>query len=267
MKFSIVIPAMNEEKRIGKTLQEIGDFVLTLRRKPVDGLTEKNFEVIVVVNNSTDGTLNVVKKFQQSYPAIVPLNIPYYTGKGGAVIIGFQKARGKFIALMDSDGSAKFTELLKVYRTIAEHPETDIAIASRYIKGGKILMQPLSRTLFSRAFNLAIRILFGIQYSDTQCGYKVFRKPAAKDLLAQVTAKRWTFDLNILLLAKYLGYTVKEVPVTWSFTPGSTLNTTSAFIMVSKELISLKAVDLQLMLNSLTGKLYRAKAGPQVLEK
>ena len=117
---------------------------------------------------------------------------------------------------------------------------------------------PLKRTIFSRLFNtLGVRILFGLNYRDTQCGLKLFRTSVAKELATKIVSVKWTFDLNLLLLAKYMGLKITEVPTTWIYKDGSTLNASKALISVSKEIMVLKWLEMQTTINRFTSFIAR----------
>lgn len=234
MKFSIVIPAKNEEKRLPATLASLCRFI-----KKESGLYPDQVEVIVVVNNTTDETYQIVKIFQKHFGFIRAYNIPEAIGKGGAIKYGFEKAEGDFIAFMDADGSSSPYELFKLYKSLKTSEKAQIAIADRYTKEATIIGNiPLRRKLFSKGFRLAYHILFGIKYNDTQCGLKVFRKEAGKYLMANNDVAGWTFDLNVLMMAKLLELKVITVPTVWEYKNESTLNVKKAFRTVPVELFN-----------------------------
>lgn len=245
MEFSIVIPSKDEAKRIPKLLEEIG------REFTPDNSQNPKTEVIVVINNTTDNSIEVVEKFQKKYPFINYINIPEYIGKGGAVTLGFKKARGEYVAFIDADSSSSAAELKRFYNQISKDKYWDGIIPNRYCKQAQIVGGiPLSRRFFSRAFNFIVRNAFGVNYKDTQCGLKIFKKEVAKDLAKRISTIGWTFDLNLLLLAKYLNYNIKEIPTVWEYKEGSKLNTFKALQSVTKELLKLKALEINLVISN-----------------
>jgi glycosyltransferase involved in cell wall biosynthesis len=265
MKLSIIVPAKDEEKRIGETLERLGSFIT----HPSRGFDRKEVEIIVVVNNTTDGTISVVKKFQKKYPFISYVNIPFYTGKGGAVALGFQLAKGDYVAFADADGSSSPREIFRVYRALVKNPDADGAIANRYMCTSKIYGElPRSRRVWSRFFNTVVRVMFSLKYKDTQCGLKVFKKDVAKSLSTRVSTVGWTFDLNLLLLSKYLNYTIIEVPTLWTYKTGSTVNVRKSMFNVARELIQLKVLEMKLLVGGMVERTFRtvpARDGSKLL--
>lgn len=232
MKLSIIIPAKNEEKRLPATLAALCRYI-----KKNSGLYPSEVEIIVIVNNSTDETYQIVKIFQRHFGFIRAYNIHEAIGKGGAIKLGFEKAEGDFIAYMDADGASSPFELFRLYKQLEQTPDAQIAIADRYSKGSTILGNtPLYRKLFSKGFRFAYHMMFGLRYNDTQCGLKVFRKEAGKYLMDNNDVAGWTFDLNILMMAKILGLKVLSIPTVWEYKKDSTLNARKAFKSVPVEL-------------------------------
>ena len=248
---SLVIPAYNEEKRIGETLRRVGTYFSTISsyRRLMMPLP---VEVIVVINNTTDHTQDIVNHYAEKYPFISSINIAAKTNKGGAVAIGFEHAQGEYVAFIDADGSSSPREIMKLYESLVTK-NADVAIANRYNSHSLISgNMPLARTIFSRLFNFfGVRLLFGLPYTDTQCGLKLFKADVAKTLASKFVSTGWTFDLNLILLAKHLGYKVVEVPTVWIYRPGSTLRPGIAILMVTRELLNLKWLETQYMINKL----------------
>ena len=167
MKLSVVIPAKNEEKRIREFLLEI---CLELDNNNLS----QSSEILIIVNNSNDNTIEVIKGVQTQYPNVSYLDVPHAIGKGGAVALGFKKARGEYIAFIDADGSSSAKELMNLFKLLSSEDRLDLVIASRYFPGSRIIGElPWSRKLYSRIINLITRVVFGLTYFDTQCGLKV----------------------------------------------------------------------------------------------
>jgi len=213
MLLSIVIPAYNEEKRIGASLQEIQSFL------------PKHFEqteVIVVNDGSSDKTSQVVTSFvrESGTHRLLLVELPQNSGKGAAVKAGVERATGDFILFMDADLSTPLTEISKVLAPL--QAGKDIVIGSRAVKTSNILeRQPFYRESMGKMFNLLVRLLVIDGISDTQCGFKAFRRDAAKEIFNCLETMRFGFDVEVLLWAKVLGYTVEEVGVTWINSPHS----------------------------------------------
>jgi len=231
MELSIVIPAHNEEKRIAPTLESYLQYF--------SKIFDKKFEIIVVLNGCTDNTLGVVKKFTK-WKQLRYLDIKKAIGKGGAVIEGFKIAKGKLIGFVDADGS---TDVSAFYDLVKKINGYDAIIASRWLKQSIVEpKQPLTRRIASRIFNLLVRILFGLNLHDTQCGAKLFKKQAIKDVLPLLGLTRWAFDVDLLYQLKRKGYKILEIPTVWRDKAGSKLN-------LKKTSLQMFLAILQLRLN------------------
>ena len=229
---SIIIPARNEAKRISGTLLDIDQY-----------LKEQGFayEIIVVANDCTDNTLQVVddlKKTEIKHLVVLDLGIGF-PGKGFAVQEGTKYASGKFIMFMDADNSTKINEIEKFLPYLEKGFE--IVIGSRHIKGSNIIVkQPIHRRFFGRAANLLIQALLLPGVSDTQCGFKVFSHNAAKKIFGLLTVGGWLFDTEVLTLAKLLKYKIKQVPVAWHDVGESKLKAAKTTAEVLKALYGIK---------------------------
>ena len=231
MRFSIIIPAHNEERRISKTLEEYGKFF--------SGKLKKEFEIIVVLNACSDNTLGIVKKFQKKYSQIKYLEFRQ-AGKGFAITGGFKTAKGDLIGFVDADGSTSAEEY---YRLIERICNADGIIASRYIKGAVVSpKQSLQRIIVSRIFNFMIRALFLMNYKDTQCGAKIFRKEAVRKILPALGITHWAFDVDLLYQMKRNGFKVKEVSTIWKDREYSKLNFLKAGPNMALSIIRLRLI-------------------------
>lgn len=210
---SVVIPAFNEEARIGRSLERVCAF---LARQPWES------EVLVVDNASTDGTRAVVEAFAQTSPAVVLL-CEARRGKGAAVRTGMLAARGEYALFSDADLSTPIEEAGQLLEALPEG--YDVAIASRALAASRLpVRQPWRRELMGRLFNQVVRALAVPAIADTQCGFKLFRREVARELFGRQTIAGWAFDVEILFLARRLGYRVAELPVTWANSPQSKVN-------------------------------------------
>lgn len=210
---SIIIPAYNEEKRIRKTLKDYIKFFNN---------TGDSFEIYMINDASEDQTLEIVKKLAEEYPQIKYKNITNHLGKGGAIIEGFKVANGDLISYADADGSTSPNTLYDLIKQLGDY---DVIMGSRWMKGSKILTpQSLSRRIASRGFNLFIRLVLNLQYTDTQCAGKVFRKEVIDSTLPNFTVTNFAFDACLLYEIKKKGFKIKEVPIAWQDHKDSTLN-------------------------------------------
>jgi len=206
---SIIIPAHNEEQRLPASLEAILDF---LHSQPYEA------EVLVVENGSQDATYGIACDFAARHDKVHALHEPR-AGKGLAVRRGMLKATGEYRFICDADLSMPIAEVNRFLPPQA--PAYDIAIASREVPGAVRYGEPAYRHFIGRTFNLLVRwiALPGIQ--DTQCGFKSFRAPVAKDLFRIQTLDGWTFDVEVLYIAQKRGYRIIEVPIPWYYNPGS----------------------------------------------
>ena len=230
MKLSIVVPAHNEEKRIGRMLDAYLPYFCGRYRDDV--------EFIVVINGTTDATEKVVSGYCETNRCIRVLVDPNEIGKGGAVIQGCAAAEGELIGYTDADGATPPEAFEALVQQAASFP---VVIASRWLPGAVLdPPQPPARRVASRIFNLLTRILFGLRLTDTQCGAKVMRREVAKQICPQITTFRWVFDVDLLLQAKRAGYGIKEVPTVWHHQPGSKMAIGASSVKVLAALIRLR---------------------------
>ena len=177
-------------------------------------------------------------QFASSCSQVKVIDIPEPVGKGAAVLEGFRQANGKYIAFTDADGATRPESLM---RLIEQLKDVDIVIGSRWLPASQVIKkQPFVRRIFSRLFNLSVRTLFQLPYRDTQCGAKAFLAAPAKVLSKVVKESNWTFDVDLLLWAKYYQFKIKEAPVVWEDQEGSKIRFQAVFQEVLGSLWSLK---------------------------
>jgi len=203
--FSIVIPAYNESARIPAALQQV---VACVRERAWHA------EVIVVNDGSTDRTAEVVRDFARTAPEVRLVENPGNRGKGYSVRAGMLQALGEIVMFTDADLSSPIEEAERLFDAIAAG--ADIAIGSRWLeKNRQTQRQPLYRQFFGRCFNAVTRLVMGLPFADTQCGFKAFTRHAAQTVFQLQTIERWGFDPEILFIALKRGFRVVEVPVSW----------------------------------------------------
>lgn len=205
---SVIIPAFNEEERIGPTLVHTA-YWLSAHANP--------YEIIVVDDGSTDETCAIVRRFMQSRngTGVRLIESTPNRGKGHAVRVGMLAARGRLRLFMDADNSTPVSQLPGLLAPMRDGAQ--IAIGSRRAAGASTdVKQPLYRRLWSRLANRVIQagLLPGIR--DTQCGFKLFSCEAALKLFELARIDGWGFDLEVLALARKLGYCIAEIPVSWT---------------------------------------------------
>lgn len=210
---SIVIPAYNEEQRLPKTLDEI-----------LAWIAQRNFsfcEVIVVDDGSRDQTAAIVKNLAKAHSSVRLLSNPGNRGKGYAVRHGMLKAEGEWILYTDADLSAPIDKFEKLSRAAFEN-NAAVAIGSRAVDRSLVVVhQPALRELSGRCFNLVMRLVTGLPFRDTQCGFKLYRADAAREIFSRQRQDGFSFDVEDLLIAHKLGIKTVEVPVRWANVEGT----------------------------------------------
>jgi glycosyltransferase involved in cell wall biosynthesis len=212
--YSIVIPAYNEEERLGPTL----DRVLAFARD-----NGWNAEIIVVNDGSRDRTPEIVRSYERNTGTVRLLENPGNRGKGFSVRHGVLSAAGQFILFTDADMSSPIEEAPKLLQALADG--ADIAIGSRWARSElQTRRQSLARQFLGRVFNLLLRLLLRLNFKDTQCGFKAFRREAAKAVFPLQRVEGWGFDPEILFLANQFGFRMVEVPVRWGHDTRTRIN-------------------------------------------
>jgi dolichyl-phosphate beta-glucosyltransferase len=212
--YSIVIPAYNEGARLGATLEKVLSYVYGMGW---------DAEVVVVNDGSRDNTSDIVREHAAANPALRLVENPGNRGKGFSVRTGMLSARGRIVLFSDADLSSPIEEAPKLLQAL--EAGADIAIGSRWLRAEtQTQRQPLYRQLFGRIFNLLLRLTLGLQFKDTQCGFKAFKRSAVQAIFPLQKIERWGFDPEILFLARKFGFKVQEVPVAWGHSGGTRIN-------------------------------------------
>src|SRR5271157_5780467 len=211
---SFILPAYNESERLATSIPNVLEYV---RGRGLGA------EIIVVNDGSTDATADVVRQFAVANPMIVLLENPGNRGKGYGVRNGMLHAKGAVALFTDADLSSPITEADKLFAALANG--ADVAIGSRWLKRElQTERQPILRQLYGRLFNLGLRIVLGLTYRDTQCGFKAFTRTAARTIFSRQRVERWGFDPELLFLANKLKLRTVEVPVEWAHDHRSRIN-------------------------------------------
>ena len=204
-QLSIVIPAYNESARIENALERVMSCV---QEQGWDA------EVLVVDDGSTDNTAAIVQQWMSRFPRLHLVQNSGNRGKGYSVRNGLLQAAGEVVMFTDADLSAPMEEAERLLAAIADG--ADVAIGSRWMdRTRQTIHQPLYRQFFGRCFNWITRLVMGLPFKDTQCGFKAFKRPVAQVIFRLQTIERWGFDPEILFIARKLKYVIREVPVTW----------------------------------------------------
>jgi glycosyltransferase involved in cell wall biosynthesis len=205
---SIIIPAYNEAKRLPATLVKIRDYL---------GAAQWDFsEVIVVDDGSADATVQVARD-----AGVRVLQNPGNRGKGYSVKHGMLEAKGEWALFTDADLSSPIAEVEKLW-TAAEASGAQVAVGSRALDRSLVgVHQSFPREAMGRIFNIAMRIATGLAFRDTQCGFKLFHSAAAKAVFSRQQLDGFGFDVEVLFVARRLGYPSVEVPVRWDNVEGT----------------------------------------------
>lgn len=225
---SIVIPAHNEEYRLPPSLQKIADFLQT---------QSYSAEVVVVENGSQDRTLEIAREFARQVPCLHVVS-EAARGKGLAVRRGMLEAQGEYRFICDADLSMPIDQVNRFLPPALLH--ADVAIGSREIAGSMRYHEPAYRHLIGRGFNSIVRWMALPGLQDTQCGFKCFSAQAAKDVFNRQSLTGMSFDVEILFIARRLGYTIHEIPIDWYFDPDSRVRLIQDSLQMFLDLLTIR---------------------------
>lgn len=230
MDLSIIVPAYNEQWRILPTLLEIIDY---LDSRSI------TYEIIVVNDGSKDTTKNILERLKKIKPEILINNFPKNRGKGAAVRAGMLSAKGVLHLFVDADGATPIRELERLMHPLNEG--FDLAIGSRAIPSNDTKVSTIiHRKLLGRIFNRFVSFFLLPKISDSQCGFKLFTAEASKSLFSLQKLDGFSFDVEILYIARKLGLKTAEVAVNWTNIPGSKVNVIIDGIRMLRDLIKIR---------------------------
>jgi dolichyl-phosphate beta-glucosyltransferase len=235
---SVIIPAYNEEHRLPRTLDHLMRY-LARQSYPA--------EVVVVVNGSTDRTAEVVEQYATRFSSVRMVECRA-RGKGRAVRLGVLQSRGSYLFICDADLSMPIEELDKFL--VAAREGYDIAIGSREAPGARRIGEPPHRRVMTRVFALLVRSLALRGYSDTQCGFKLFRRDVARSLVSKQTLGGWGFDVELLYISRKWNYRIAEVPIDWYYNADSRVSPIKDALQMLRDLGRIRWNDLQRKYNS-----------------
>ncbi len=245
MEYSIVTPAYNEADKITTTLRQMLGFMREYSTE---------FEIIIVDDGSKDNTAQIVEEYSKENPEVRVIRNKH-KGKGPAVWRGMMEAQGDLIYMADADLATPISELKKLSNWIKDH-DFDIVIASREGVGAVRVKEPFYRHFVGRVFNFLVQTVALPGIKDSQCGFKLFKKQAAKDIFGKLkiygddAPERdqpffGAFDVEVLYLAKKLGYKVKELPVTWNFVKTPRFNFIYNSFNMAKDVLKVRINDMR----------------------
>lgn len=215
--FSLIIPAYNEEGRIGPFLRQ------------VSGMLPHNWEIIIVCDGS-DMTSHIARHTDSRFKV---MEFEHRLGKGGAILEGFKASTGDIVGYVDADGAISVNEIKNVFYRVSG--EYNVAVGSRWLKNSKVVVpQPLIRIVLGRFYHYMTFAILGLSTKDTQCGVKAFKMSTLRKVLPGVTLKNLSFDTALLYHCKKQGAKIAEVPIVWRDVGGSNVRPLkTAFIMFS----------------------------------
>lgn len=231
---SIVIPAYNEEKRIGDTLEKI-----------ISYLKVKDFksEIIVIIDGCTDSTVEVVKCYERLVYKLTILVNETTMGKGYSVRRGVLESKGEFVLFTDADLSTPIGEVERLFFWLDKG--YDVAIGSRSMKGSQVgIYQSFIRRSMGKIFNKIMKLIVFTGFKDTQCGFKCFKRHTADKVFVKQIIRGFAFDVEILLIARRQGFRTKEVPVKWLNSPFSTVHIIKDSFLMLCDLFRMKYYDI-----------------------
>ena len=225
---SLIIPAHNESERLPASLDALKRYISSL---PFET------EVIVVENNSRDNTAEIVREWMKTMPQLRLISLAH-PGKGNAIRTGMLAAQGAYRFMADADFSMQVEEIRKFLPD--GQPLAPVAIASREAPDAKRIGEPFYRHFIGRVYNLLVRMLVLPGLQDTQCGYKCFSAEAAQAIFPLQRLEGWSFDVEVLTIARQLGFEIAEVPITWHYQPGSRMHLLRDSLQMAKDLLIIR---------------------------
>jgi dolichyl-phosphate beta-glucosyltransferase len=228
---SVVIPAYNEEHRIAPTVRAIVDYCRT---------RSGSFEVILVDDGSQDATTSVGRQLCQECPELRLIRLAANHGKGYAVRTGVVNALGRLILFTDADGATPIEEIERLEGAL--DAGADVAVGSRALRAtGVEVRAKLYRHVIGRTFHFLVERLADGGVKDTQCGFKLFTSRVAQDLFSRMRMNGFSFDVEVLVMARRRGYRIAEVPVNWTHQPGSKVRLTLDSLRMAADLVRIRA--------------------------
>uniref|UniRef100_H2Z1V6 Dolichyl-phosphate beta-glucosyltransferase n=1 Tax=Ciona savignyi TaxID=51511 RepID=H2Z1V6_CIOSA len=237
---SIIVPSYNEEERLPVMMNETIDYLEEKCKKS----SSYKYEIIVVDDGSTDATTDVALGFSKTYgdSKIRVLTLEKNRGKGGAVRLGMLSARGKYLLMADADGATKFADIQKVENKLEEidskpHGRALVVGSRAHLEKDSIASRSIFRTFLMKGFHLIVWLLCVRSVKDSQCGFKIFTRNAARILFTNLHVEKWAFDVELLYIAEDLNIPIAEAAVRWTEIDGSKIVPVFSWIQMGKDII------------------------------
>ncbi len=210
---SLIIPAFNEAHRLEASLDALHGYLASVPWP---------HEVVLVIEKSSDGTLDIARRVEDARPYLTVIGNDVQRGKGYAVRTGMLRARGAIAFFMDADLSTPLAEIDRFVARFSGDPKVEVLVGNRQHTHSEILTQQhFLRRKMGQTFNAILRMIAGIRLADTQCGFKAFRRTAREAIFSLQKIDGFAFDVEVLLLAGRLGFSVEDMPVQWANAQGS----------------------------------------------
>jgi len=232
LKLSVVIPAFNEKKKIRNTFLRLNRFF---------SQREYDMEYVFVEDGSSDGTLDILTELENANPGIKVLANKVNMGKGLSIKRGMLEAKGDYMLFMDADMATPLQAFCDFEKYLSDY---DIIMGSRWLEESNIkIPQPWYRRLMGHIFYIIVKGLFLKNITDTNCGFKCYKRKVARDIFSKQLLRGWGFDVELLYIAQKMSYRIKEVPVVWGHGRDSKVNLFKVPILTLVELARIKYND------------------------
>jgi dolichyl-phosphate beta-glucosyltransferase len=253
---SIIIPAYNEASRIEPTIRDIVTYCRNGRRV---------FELILIDDGSRDNTSSIGRLLSEEFPELRLIRLAANQGKGFAVRTGVLNAIGRTVLFADADGATPISEIERLESALESGADVAVGSRARPAEGVRVQAK-LYRHLIGRTFHLLVEWLADPGVKDTQCGFKLFRSAVSHDLFSRMRMNGFSFDVEVLVMARRRGYRVAEVPVNWTHKPGSKVRLTVDSFKMAADLVRIRAHCLsgEYEIPHLAPWAQRLEAGPNV---
>ncbi|EER15193.1 dolichyl phosphate glucosyltransferase, putative [Perkinsus marinus ATCC 50983] len=239
---SLVVPAYNEAERLPLMYKET---IAYLRRR-LDKEPSMTFEIIIVNDGSRDATEAVALRLARDnvFPNIDTrvVGLARNMGKGAAVRYGVRCSRGRRILMVDADGATRIDDLARLEEVMNKDSGIAATFGSRdHLRDtDAVAKRSPIRNVLMAGFHLIVWLMVGTSIRDTQCGFKLFTRDAARDIFSSLHLNRWAFDIEIVLLARFMRLRIVEVPVNWTEIPGSKLHVITASLQMLRDIASVR---------------------------